>query len=46
MSYPKLIECMKLFSHESLRQYLGDDLVGQLLTEWENNGSGNEKTFS
>ena len=46
MSYPKLIECMKLFSHESLRQYLGDDLVGQLLTEWENNGPVTKKRLA
>ena len=37
---------MKLFSHESLRQYLGDDLVGQLLTEWENNGPVTKKRLA
>lgn len=38
MSYPKLIECLKSFSQDSLRQYLGKDLVDQLLSEWDNNG--------
>ena len=35
MTYPKLIECLKLFSYESLRQYLGEDLVEQLQAEWD-----------
>lgn len=38
MNYPKLIECLKLFSQDTLRHYLGDDLIEQLLSEWENNG--------
>ena len=46
MNYPKLIECLKLFSQESLRQYLGEDLVEQLLAEWENNGPLTKKRLA
>ena len=46
MNYPKLIECLKLFSYESLRQYLGEDLVEQLLAEWENNGPLTKKRLA
>ena len=46
MNYPKLIECLKLFSHESLRQYLGEDLVEQLLAEWESNGPLTKKRLA
>ena len=46
MKYPKLIECLKLFSQESLRQYLGEDLVDQLLSEWENNGPLTKKRLA
>lgn len=38
MKYEKLIECLKLFSQDSLCQYLGEDVVEQLLSEWENAG--------
>lgn len=46
MNYPKLIECLKLFSQDSLRQYLGEDLVEQLLSEWENNGPLTKKRLA
>lgn len=46
MKYPKLIECLKLFSQESLRQYLGEDLVDQLLSEWETNGPLTKKRLA
>lgn len=46
MKYPKLIECLKLFSQESLRQYLGKDLVEQLLSEWENSGPLTKKRLA
>lgn len=46
MKYPKLIECLKLFSQESLRKYLGEDLVEQLLAEWENNGPLTKKRLA
>lgn len=46
MNYPKLVECLKLFSQESLRQYLGEDLVDQLLSEWENNGPLTKKRLA
>lgn len=46
MKYPKLIECLKLFSHQDLRQYLGNDLVEQLLVEWENNGPLTKKRLA
>jgi hypothetical protein len=46
LNYPKLIECLKLFSQESLRQYLGEDLVEQLLAEWENNGPLTKKRLA
>lgn len=46
MKYQKLIECLKLFSHESLRQYLGEDLVEQLLAEWESNGPLTKKRLA
>lgn len=36
MQYSRLISCLSLFSQESLRQYLGKDLVVQLQSEWEN----------
>jgi len=36
MQYPRLISCLTLFSQENLRQYLGQDLVVQLQSEWEN----------
>lgn len=38
MYYSKLVDSLKLFSQESLRQYLGQDLVEQLQAEWENTG--------
>ena len=46
MNYPKLIECLKLFSQDSLRQYLGEDLVEQLLSEWENNAPLTKKRLA
>lgn len=46
MNYPKLVECLKLFSQESLRQYLGEGLVDQLLSEWENNGPLTKKRLA
>ena len=46
MKYPKLIECLKLFSQDSLRQYLGEDLVEQLLAEWETNGPLTKKRLA
>ena len=46
MKYPKLIECLQLCSQESLRQYLGEDLVDQLLSEWENNGPLTKKRLA
>lgn len=46
MSYPKLIECLKSFSQDSLRQYLGKDLVDQLLSEWDNNGPLTKKRLA
>lgn len=46
MNYPKLIECLKLFSQDNLRQYLGEDLVEQLLSEWENNGPLTKKRLA
>ena len=35
MDYPKLIACMMRFSGEALRKYLGEDLIDQLVSEWE-----------
>ncbi len=35
MDYPKLIACMQRFSGESLRKYLGEDLIDQLISDWE-----------
>ena len=35
MDYPKLVACMMRFSGESLRKYLGEDLIDQLVSEWE-----------
>lgn len=46
MKYPKLVECLKRFSHESLRRYLGEDLVDQRLSEWENNGPLTKKRLA
>lgn len=46
MNYPKLIECLKLFSQDLLRQYLGEDLVEQLLSEWENNSPLTKKRLA
>ena len=37
MKYPRLIDCLKMFSQERLYEHLGEDLVEQLLSEWENN---------
>lgn len=46
LKYPKLIECLKFFSQESLRHYLGEDLVEQLLSEWENDGPLTKKRLA
>jgi len=46
VTYPKLIECLKLFSYESLRQYLGEDLVEQLQAEWDANGPLTKKRLA
>lgn len=46
MKYPKLIECLKLFSQESLRQHLGEDIIEQLLLEWGNNGPLTKKRLA
>lgn len=46
MKYPKLIECLKLFSREKLCHYLGEDLVEQLLAEWENDGPLTKKRLA
>lgn len=46
MKYPKLLECLKLFSQETLRQYLGEDLIEQLLAEWESNGPLTKKRLA
>ena len=35
MDYPKLIACMMRFSGEALRKYFGEDLIDQLVSEWE-----------
>lgn len=35
MQYPKLIDCLVCQSYETLRQYLGQNLVDQLQSEWE-----------
>lgn len=37
MEYPNLINCLMRFSSESLKNYLGVDLVDQLASEWEHN---------
>lgn len=36
MRYPKMLQCMSLFSQESLHRHLGEELIDQLLSEWEN----------
>ena len=47
MQYPKLINSLKLFSRDSLCQYLGEDLVEQLQVEWEtNNGPLTKKRLA
>ena len=46
MKYPKLIACLRLFSQESLRQFLGEDLIEQLLSEWESNGPLTKKRLA
>lgn len=46
MKYPKLLESLKLFSQESLRQILGQALVDQLVAEWENNGPLTKKRLA
>lgn len=46
MKYPKLIECLKHFSQDTLRHYLGDDLIEQLLSEWENSGPLTKKRLA
>lgn len=35
MQYPKLIDCLVSQSYETLRKYLGQNLVDQLQSEWE-----------
>ena len=46
MKYPKLLDCLKRFSQDSLRQYLGEDLVEQLLSEWESDGPLTKKRLA
>ena len=46
LKYPKLIDCLKLFSHDSLKKYLGEELVEQLLAEWENDGPLTKKRLA
>ncbi len=46
MKYPQLIECLKLFSREKLCHFLGEDLVEQLLAEWENDGPLTKKRLA
>lgn len=46
MKYPRLIECLKLFSREKLCYYLGEELVEQLLAEWENDGPLTKKRLA
>lgn len=38
MKYPKLITCLKQFSLASLHEFLGEDLVEQLQSEWADSG--------
>ena len=45
MTYARLTECMKLFSQESLRKYLGENLIEQMITEWEHRGSVTKKSL-
>jgi len=46
MKYPQLIECLKLFSHDSLRKYLGEDLIEQLQSEWDSDGPLTKKRLA
>lgn len=45
LTYARLTECMKLFSQESLRKYLGENLIEQMITEWEHHGPVTKKSL-
>ncbi len=36
MDYSRLVKYLVLFSQEKLEKYIGEDLLNQLMTEWEN----------
>ena len=45
LTYARLTECMKLFSQGALRKYLGENLIEQMITEWEHHGPVTKKSL-
>ena len=45
MRYPKMLQCMSLFSQESLHRHLGEELIDQLLAGDDTDQQENEGGF-